>query len=319
MPDELPISETPELQQPVQTQPDEFLATVRSLVDGLPDNYTRDDFVGNVLEWQEKASRAEQLEAELNQLRSNQAAAAAEFAAKQQVAPVAAPTEDDFKLPWNLTKVDPSLEGLCKVDPESGMYIPRNEFSATHQKAAEEMNQHAMQARQFIHALTTDPEGTAAILTKRQLAAMEKKFSAELEAFKSQFEPIQQRAEADKRQASIDEFAGLKRAELFTPENEMSPLGEIMNDYLEDGLSPKDAYDKAVRMAKKLNLSAPVAPVEPTPKPSLAPAKQQAGRFIDSLSSRSRLPVDRPEFEEGPKKHMTNADMRKKYGISNTN
>lgn len=308
--------ELPVVQQEVPSQPqqDEFISTFRSMVDGLPEDITRETLVPELMSWQQKAAKADELQAELDQFRANQAAAAAEFASKQQSAPVIAPTEDDFKLPWNLSKVDPSLESLCKVDPETGMYVPKNEFSPTHMKAAEEMNQHSMEARTFIHALTTDPEGTAAILTKRQLAAMKKEFADELKAFKEQFAPIQERAEEDRRAQEINDFAEKKKSELFLENNEFTPVGALMDEFLRDGLKPDVAFEKASKLAKTLNLG--LAAPAPTPAPALQKPKE---RFIDKLSSRSRLPVDRPEFEEGPKKHMTNAEMRKKYNINGSN
>jgi hypothetical protein len=285
----------------------------------IPDEWTDESLVENLLEQQRLAQEAETLRAENEQFK----AAQAQQLAKQVATEQQKVAEDEFALPWKPVKADRALAQLVKVDPQTGMYVPTNPTSVAHIKAAEQMNERAQYAQQFLEAYIDDPVGTTELLTKKQVAAIKKEFADELAALKEQFTPLQAQAKVNEERQELGEFCQKHAAKLFINgvDGEVTPLGALVDDmYLEDGIPLEDALAKAEKRLAKMNPQV-AAPAQPRKKESISKVANPVeapnrSRFVDGLSRGSLERMEEDASGDGKRqKPMTIADLDRKYGL----
>lgn len=318
----------------VPSQPDVW-SQVRSKFDGLPEDLTFDSFADHVLALQAKADKAAEYERLLTERESASARFAADEAKKAQdavnAAKAAQQAEQEFELPWKPVKVDPAFKHLCKVDAESGLYVPTNNASPAHIRAAEEMNARQAYAQQFVEAFIDDPVGVQELLGRKQVAALKKEFAEQLEQFKAQFTPIQEHVTRTREQQAQDAFVQANYEKLFDAEGKYTPLAEEV-DYAmrEYGATVEVALQKAeAKFAAKglqfngqpIGAATPGTPATPAKPISISKAKAaeapaKPARFVDKLTPASRFAVEKPEAQTvNGKKHVTMVDLDKKYDI----
>lgn len=295
----------------VDQQPDRW-SQFRSKIE-VPEGIDDDALVDHFLEMQERASKVEELQQQNADFQRLQAEAVARIS-QEKPAETVVPEVDEYALPWKLTKIDPALQQLCTIDPSTGMYVPVDRLNPAYINAAEQLNQHAREARAFVNAFTSDPAGVAEILTRKQLAEMKKTFATELAEIKKQLEPAAQFATESQAERALRSFEDKNREKLYTTDGKFTPLGAHVDFFMgELGLDAEKALAAA---EKQMKLNAPVVSnPDPEPKKPVTISKVAPGgnRFIDGLSRRSRLPVDNPELEDVPPKHYGMAAFKKQY------
>lgn len=292
-----------QLNQP--TTPD-VMAELRKRFEGLPEDMTIDAFVEQVHDLAGRVEKSAQAEADAAEAQARAAAEAAAATAETQESSTTEP--DEYELPWKPVKIDQNLRALVRQDPNSGMFIPSIATSVPHIRAAEELNRRVQYEHAVSNALFDDPKGFVDTLTKKQLAALRKEMSEQIEALKSQLEPIGKHLETTKSKEQESKLFAQHRDKLVDAEGNLTPLGEqvdlLMTEFeipLEKALAKLEARQKA-------------SPPKQTQQAAQKPPEEKPKRFIDTLSRSTRALTERAEGDEPPRKSVPDLGaFRRKY------
>lgn len=258
--------------------PDEFMTQFRGLVDGLPEDFTRDKLADHLVELQTRAERAAELERQNAEYQAQLAVVQRKAEPVQEVAPVV----DEFALPWKPVKVDQQYRSMVAVDSENGGYRAKNPTNPVHIAAANEMNQRAIYEAQFSEDLLDDPESVVATLSKRELAKLRKEYDEKFKALEERFQPIQQATEQAKEDAAMQAFVAANQAKLFATPDTYTPLGSQVDALLRTG---KFTAQEALAFAESVQQAVPASQVAPPPKPTVL---SKPSRVVDDIAGRMR-------------------------------
>lgn len=293
---------------------DPFMGQVRTLFSGLPEDGTPETFRDYVLELQEKADKATQLE---EQNRAFQAQLAEQMQrqqsaqnnglpnpgggqptpAEQNAAANIAEARAEAKRRYEAAQsVDPLLQpylgsDFAQVDA-NGRYIPTEKFQyqPAVQQACNAMNAQLEYQRRILGDLTTDPyafvnEGVthSPVLAelRAELAAMRKQQDEQQKLFQERLSPLQQHQQEQALNAMVqDNHALLTMPKPGSPEERAwSPAGMMFNQLIQvDEATGKPRMDPAaaLEMVKPLAGLTPPPPPKPKPQTRLSPPRLSA-------------------------------------------
>ena len=290
--------------QPATTSTDSFMSEFRSLVDGVPEDFTRDQVADHLVSLTQKATRTEELERQNLEFQAQLALVARKGTTAAQEAASGSVTEpDEFELPWKPVKVDPQYRAMVKLDDESGGFLPKNSASPVHIAAAEEMNRRAQYERQFSESLFDDPESAVTTLTRREFAKLRKEYDDKLAAFEQKFKPIEQANEQAAADNEFQRFLSDNSTKLFMEDgSKMTALGSHVDVLLKSG---KFTPAEALSLAESMSPPTPAAaiPAAATAKTATVPTFSKPARLVDDIQGRikkaGQVPPDRKAYDGG--------------------
>jgi len=282
---------------------------------------------GQVQRLLQEAQEAETLRQRIADIEAQQAAAAA-----QAIVTTPAPQPDDE---WRDLDFDDAIRGLVKFDEKEQIFVPANPSSATHQQAAQEMNRvHGITSKRG-KDLTFRPRSAMKALIEPILTEREKTILERLEKLEKSVEPVQTYVTQSQAAQVESQLIDRHYDELYTgqvdPKNGepvLKPFGEVVHHYMTPteygglGMAFEQAYGSAKLALDKLQ--PPAAPQEPSPTPpatnghsSISKARQPNRiSFASTVSPQTQQLAERPDSGElTAKKHMTEAEYRKKWGL----
>ena len=301
-----PAGSSPE----ITSTPSDPWSVVRQKFEGLPDDVTLDTFADHFYTLQEQADKAAEYQAKIAEYEARLAAQARQVVPEKPATP-AAPAEDELLVDKPVS-FDRALVNLCKQDPESGVFVPKNPGSLAHIQAADELNRYVQYRNELETQFYTAPQEFIEKRTKRQIAAIEAKMQAEIDTLKQLFAPVQEQVTRSQAERQMYEFTEKNADKLYGEDGQLTQIGLAVNEFIGQGVSP----EKALLSAEKIfNTQTPaVAPQKITISKAAA---RPSNRFIDGVSPSTRDLLEKPDAGVGSgKRAPTMADLKREFEIN---
>lgn len=271
---------------------DDFMSQFRELMDGLPEDATRESLADYLEKVQGEADRAAELQKKLDEREAAYAQLSSIKPAPE--APVATKAEAEAKRRYEVSQVSEQYQPYLKpeyvqVNPQTGMYEPKEivRYSPDVSQACTMMNRRLQQQQRLIEDMSTDPYAFIDEGVKYSSFAvqMQKQFEDYKKELEGRLQPMQQMTEQQKLEAfNMQHVSLLTQPKADSPsEVDWSPAGKVYQKLLGKGMSPEDA----IEVAKEFAQATPAAPAKPAKPPV---------RTIDKIHKRTEqagTPVNR--------------------------
>lgn len=298
--------------------PDPFLASLRERLPEIPEGTTWETFQSHLYDMQTKADEAEALRQRIAEMEAKLVSSA------QQQQPPAPQTAAEAKAQreWEAMNLDPQIQSYVKPDPTGNGYIPLNPLNSAHIQAAEQMNRKVDRDQRLLRAVVDNPYETIPLFMQDMLEKQRAEWEEKFTKFQEQFTPIQEQIAQTQKEREMNVFATKNASVLFSAEdpNQLTPVGQLTEAFMEQGVKPDDALQKAVALAATL-LPPPVqqqqAPPAPVSIPKLAPPKPTAAmRIMERMATSGQIPPDKTPYQAPTNKRPQMRDILAANGVS---
>lgn len=273
---------------------DDFISQFRELMDGLPEDATRESLADYLEKVQNEAERAAELQKKLDEREA--AYAQLSSISKPADAP-ATKAEAEAKRRYEVSQVSEQYQPYLKpeyvqVNPQTGMYEPKEivRYSPDVSQACTMMNRRLQQQQRLIEDMSTDPYAFIDEGVKYSSFAvqMQKQFEDYKKEMSGLLQPMQQMTDQQNLEAfNMQHVSLLTQPKADNPnEVDWSPAGKVYQKLLGKGMHPEDA----IEVAKEFAQATPAVPAKPAKPPV---------RTIDKIHKRTEQ-AGTPLSNRGP-------------------
>ena len=301
--------------------PDPFLASLRERLPEIPEGMNWEGFQQNLYDMQTRADEAEALRQRVAEMEAQLISRTQQQQQPQTPAQTAA--EAKAQREWESINLDPQIQSYVKPDPTSNGYIPLNPLNSAHIQAAELMNRKVDRDQRLLRAVVDNPYETIPLFMQDLLDKQRTEWEEKFTKFQEQFTPIQEQIAQAQREREMNAFATKNGAVLFSANNpnELTPVGQLVEAFLDQGVKPDDALAKATALAAKLFPAPHVQQVQqqspPPAMPKLTPPKPTAAmRILDRMTTSGQIPPDKTPYQVTKSKRPRMEDILAANGLS---